>query len=68
VLAIELDNYKDKLETETDDERLKVFRAAKDLVESLIDEARIEMKLVPESEGGKRKSKKSLKTMFVLDL
>ncbi|CAB4032087.1 Hypothetical predicted protein [Paramuricea clavata] len=44
-------NYKDKLETETDEERLKVFRGAKDLVESLIDEARI----VPESEEGKRK-------------
>lgn len=37
------------METETDKERLKVFRAAKDLVESLIDEARI----VPEE--GKRK-------------
>ncbi|CAB4036481.1 Hypothetical predicted protein [Paramuricea clavata] len=45
VLAIELQNYKDKLKTETDEKRLKVFRAAKDLVESRIDEARVEMNL-----------------------
>lgn len=61
VLTIELKNYEDKIKAETeanqDEDRLKVLRSARDLVEFMMDEARVEMNLVPESERGERKTR-----------
>jgi hypothetical protein len=59
-----LENDKNKLETDfnvDNSERREIFQNAKDLAESLIDEARVEMNLVPETEEGKQKVREIIK-------